>query len=122
MKKIVIMSILLISSIGLIGCKDKSIGNSSGSKIKSQVTRSSTEVKNSKSSEVEDNNSVAPSTTIKTPETQNTDLSKARMALYTAGINSASISDEEIIKYWTESQEKKVDFIDYFKEVSGVNK
>ena len=41
------------------------------------------------------------------------------MALYTAGISSADISDEQIVAFWNEAKNKNIDFVEYFKSLEN---
>ena len=121
MKTIILTALLLIFCMSLIGCKSQSQGKSSVSESKSEISVSSKSMSITKPSKADEQSSV-PSTTTKTSDGQKSDLAKARLALYGAGINSAAFSDEEILHYWRESQEKGVDFVDYFKDVTGIKK
>ncbi|CCJ67222.1 hypothetical protein Q5C_02235 [Leuconostoc pseudomesenteroides 4882] len=39
------------------------------------------------------------------------------MALYEAGIDSSSISDNELLKYWNTAQPKKNNFVKYIESI-----
>jgi hypothetical protein len=43
----------------------------------------------------------------------NSDLGKARLALYEQGIDSSSITDKQLLKYWDAAKAQNTDFVQY---------
>jgi hypothetical protein len=118
MKKVTVILILIsLASSALVACGAKKEAQSpvkssskSASTAESSVTSKSSEV--SKPSE-----SVASSNeTVKTSDAQASDLTQARLMLYQAGIDSSSISDEQILEYWEAAQKQKIDFVKYVQD------
>ena len=123
-KNNIILLTLLSISIILTGCAKKTHTNTEASKSvkESNSYTSKTSNQSEKSSSIESSSEDAdlkPSGTIKTSDTKDTDLAKARMALYTAGISSADISDEQIAAFWNEAKNKNIDFVEYFKSLEN---
>lgn len=54
--------------------------------------------------------------TVKSADAQGSDLTKARLSLYEAGVDSSSISDEQLLKYWDEAKKEKRDFVKYVQD------
>lgn len=104
MKKVFAL-LLLLFSFSLIGCssanRDKETEHASKS-----ISKSSKEL----DAPISDN-------TVKTSEVQGDDLTKARLALYEAGIDSSDISDDQLLDYWQDAQTKDVDFVAYIQEL-----
>lgn len=113
MKKIFVVG-LLLSSVMLVSCGTKK-DNSSVTQSKS--TKASDTSSQSKSSEVaKPSETIASSSeTVKTSDVQGSDLTQARLALYHAGVDSSSISDEQLVKYWQAAKQEKSDFVQYVK-------
>lgn len=112
MKKIIVVGMILASSI-LVACgvkKDDASSGKSSSKSTSMIEQSSSST--SKTSE-----SIASSSeTVKTSDVQGSDLTQARLKLYQAGIDSSSISDEQLLKYWDEAKKEKINFVKYVQD------
>ena len=113
MKKIGLMLMVLASS-SLVACgakKDDVKPVKSVSKSTSAIKKSTP----SKSSETPESSETPPSSneTVKTSDVQGSDLTKARLSLYEAGVDSSSISDEQLLKYWDEAKKEKLDFVKY---------
>ena len=51
-----------------------------------------------------------------TEDVQGSNLTQARLKLYQAGIDSSSISDEQLLKYWDEAKKEKIDFVKYVQD------
>ena len=51
-----------------------------------------------------------------TEDVQGSNLTQARLKLYQAGIDSSSISDEQLLRYWDEAKKEKVDFVKYVQD------
>lgn len=62
-------------------------------------------------------NSSSSSTTLREDATLKSKINKARMALYEAGIDSSSISDNELSKYWNTAHQKKINFVKYIESI-----
>lgn len=125
MKKIFVVG-LLLSSVMLVSCGTKkdnsSVTQSKSTKVsdtssQSKSTQTSDTSSQSKSSEVaKPSETIASSSeTVKTSDVQGSDLTQARLALYHAGIDSSSISDEQLVKYWQAAKQEKSDFVQYVK-------
>ncbi len=113
MKKIGLILMILASS-ALVACGAK---KDDGAPVKS-TSKSTSAIKKptpSKSSETPISSETLPSSnqTVKTSDVQGSDLTKARLSLYEAGVNSSSISDEQLLKYWDEAKKEKLDFVKY---------
>lgn len=143
MKKLVVIFVLVISFWGLSGCNheatEKQSPKQSGSEMskseksteqsESDKTKESTSTKETapEKSEGAENSKVsddpqAPKSddTIRTEEGRATDLGKARIILYEAGIDSHSLTNEEILRIWKRSQGTK-DFVKNIREVLAKN-
>ena len=113
MKKIgLILMVLASSSLVACGAKKDDV------KPVKSVSKSTSAIKKStpsKSSETPESSETLPSSnqTVKTSDVQGSDLTKARLSLYEAGVNSSSISDEQLLKYWDEAKKEKLDFVKY---------
>ena len=113
MKKIgLILMVLASSSLVACGAKKDDV------KPVKSVSKSSSAIKKStpsKSSETPESSETPPSSneTVKTSDVQGSDLTKARLSLYEAGVDSSSISDEQLLKYWDEAKKEKLDFVKY---------
>ena len=125
MKKIFVVG-LLLSSVILVSCgtqKDNSSvtqsksTKSSDNSSQPKSTQTSDTSSQSKSSEAAKSSetSASSSETVKTSEVQGNNLTQARLALYHAGIDSSSISDEQLVKYWQAAKQEKSDFVQYVK-------
>ncbi len=113
MKKIgLILMVLASSSLVACGAKKDDV------KPVKSVSKSTSAIKKStpsKSSETPESSETPPSSneTVKTSDVQGSDLTKARLSLYEAGVDSSSISDEQLLKYWDEAKKEKLDFVKY---------
>ena len=116
MKKIgLILMVLASSSLVACGAKKDDV------KPVKSVSKSSSAIKKStpsKSSETPESSETPPSSneTVKTSDVQGSDLTKARLSLYEAGVDSSSISDEQLLKYWDEAKKEKIDFVKYVQD------
>ena len=119
MKKIGLILMILASS-ALVACGAK---KDDGAPVKS-TSKSTSAIKKptpSKSSQtpISSHEPISSETlpssnqTVKTSDVQGSDLTKARLSLYEAGVNSSSISDEQLLKYWDEAKKEKLDFVKY---------
>ncbi|GHU37240.1 hypothetical protein FACS1894192_05690 [Bacilli bacterium] len=116
MKKIGLILMVLASS-ALVACgakKDDDAPVKSTSKSTSAIKKPIP----SKSSETPMSSEIFPSSnqTVKTSDVQGSDVTEARLSLYEAGVNSSSISDEELLKYWDEAKKEKLDFVKYVQD------
>ena len=116
MKKIIIVLVILASGI-LTACgikKEKTTPTKSSPELTTTIEKSST----SKSSEepIASESIVSSSETVKTEDVQGSNLTQARLKLYQAGIDSSSISDEQLLKYWDEAKKEKIDFVKYVQD------
>lgn len=68
---------------------------------------------------VHESSIVSSSFTVKTDEGADSDLGQARTALYLAGINTSSVSDDQILKWWENSKKEGLDFVKYAKKQLG---
>lgn len=105
---------MVLASSSLVACgakKDDVKPVKSVSKSTSAIKKSTP----SKSSETPESSETPPSSneTVKTSDVQGSDLTKARLSLYEAGVDSSSISDEQLLKYWDEAKKEKLDFVKY---------
>ncbi len=113
MKKIgLILMVLASSSLVACGAKKDDV------KPVKSVSKSTSAIKKStpsKSSETPESSETPPSSneTVKTSDVQGSDLTKARLSLYEAGVDSSSISDEQLLIYWDEAKKEKADFVKY---------
>ena len=116
MKKIgLILMVLASSSLVACGAKKDDV------KPVKSVSKSTSAIKKStpsKSSETPESSETPPSSneTVKTSDVQGSDLTKARLSLYEAGVDSSSISDEQLLIYWDEAKKEKVDFVKYVQD------
>ena len=116
MKKIIVIGMILASSI-LVACgakKDDASSGKSSSKSTSMIEQSSTSKTSEFPTPSESNSS--SSETVKTSDVQGSDLTQARLKLYHGGIDSSSISDEQLLKYWKEAKKEKLDFVQYVQD------
>ena len=116
MKKIGLILMVLASS-SLVACgakKDDVTPVNSASKSTSAIKKPTPP----KSSEESSSSETLPSSnqTVKTSDVQDSDLTKARLSLYEAGVDSSSISDEQLLKYWDEAKKEKIDFVKYVQD------
>jgi len=79
----------------------------------STAKNASSENQSSAPSQSSESSASVSSKTVRTSEAQSEVRTKARQALYEAGIDSSSISDEQIVTYWDEAKAQKVDFVEY---------
>src|SRR5574339_428119 len=107
MKNIFVVG-LILSSVMLVSCSTKK-NNSSVTQTKSSNVADNS--RQSKSSEVsKPSETIASSNeSVKIPDVQGSDLTQARLALYQAGVDSSSISDEQLVKYWQAAKQEKSD-------------
>ena len=116
MKKIgLILMVLASSSLVACGAKKDDV------KPVKSVSKSTSAIKKStpsKSSETPESSETPPSSneTVKTSDVQGSDLTKARLSLYEAGVDSSSISDEQLLIYWDEAKKEKADFVKYVQD------
>lgn len=114
MKNIFVVG-LILSSVMLVSCSTKK-NNSSVTQTKSSNVADNS--RQSKASEVsKPSETIASSNeSVKIPDVQGSDLTQARLALYQAGVDSSSISDEQLVKYWQAAKQEKSDFVQYVKD------
>lgn len=105
MKKKIIVVFVILASVTLVACGTK--------KEKTTPT-----IASPKSSEepIPSESIVSSSETVKTEDVQGSNLTQVRLKLYQAGIDSSSISDEQLLRYWDEAKKEKVDFVKYVQE------
>ncbi|ATC61481.1 hypothetical protein [Pseudolactococcus raffinolactis] len=115
MKKITPILVLIVSCF-LVACTAKpKTTKPVASKSAQQSTKSS--ATSAKSSEpVTPSEMPSSSQTVKTSNVQYDTLTKARLTLYQAGVNSSTISDAQLLTYWDEAEQNKVDFVSYVKD------
>ncbi|MDR2977805.1 MAG: hypothetical protein LBV19_11050 [Streptococcaceae bacterium] len=116
MKKLLIISVIFLLSVGLTGCENSATPESSSSAKKIKSASSTTDARHAASSSNKSNASTdvpSSSKTIRTEEGSQTDLAQARTALYQAGINTASFSDEQILEWWQAAKNQDLDFVAY---------
>ncbi len=149
MKKISVLTLIVVSAFGLAGCEKKETKNqsqkdSSTAVVKSKESTEKSDTATSKSnasteqpksekpqqSTSQATTSTEPSKvspdpqapeedhTIRTESGSTTDLGQARIALYEVGIDSHSMSDDEILNIWERSNNKE-EFIKNVKEFLG---
>lgn len=93
MKKFIAIMILGITLISLTGCGNDSSGKTKENKeINPKTEQSQTETDKEKVSD--DPQAPAKDSTVRTESGSQTDLSKARIALYQASVDSHTISDD----------------------------
>lgn len=116
MKKIIVVLVILASGT-LVACgakKEKTTPIKSSPKSTTTIEKPSTP----KSSEepIPSESIVSSSETVKTEDVQGSNLTQAMLKLYQAGIDSSSISDEQLLKYWDEAKKEKIDFVKYVQD------
>ncbi|GBG96758.1 hypothetical protein [Lactococcus termiticola] len=138
MKKILSFSLLLLVLTSLTACGSnpskssaKPSESSKASSVASTPKESTSQSQTSSTSKPDYSSaSKAPETSSPTsPTTQTpasssaslqddkTDLSQARISLYTAGINSASLTDDQVLSAWREAKAQHIDFISHLKSL-----
>ncbi|OQJ81281.1 hypothetical protein BMS84_08320 [Leuconostoc pseudomesenteroides] len=83
---------------------------------RSSSTTKISEPHNSSSIDTEQSSSNSSSSSTE-DATLKSKINKARMALYEAGIDSSSISDNELLKYWNTAHQKKINFVKYIESI-----
>lgn len=143
MKKLVVIFLLGISFLGLSGCNHEATEKQSPKQSSSELPKSEKSTEQSKPDKTKESTSPKETTpeksdraedakvsddpqapksedTVRTEEGRTTDLGKARIILYEAGIDSHSLTNEEILGIWKRSQGTK-DFVKNVKEVLAKN-
>ena len=144
MKKISVVVLLVVSMLGLSGCGNHQTNNkpqtdsstvAGRSKESTETSKSDVSADQSKPEQIQESTSkdststeaskVSPDPqapeadhTIRTESGSTTDLGQARIALYEAGIDSHSMTDNEILTVWERSKDKD-EFVKNVKELLG---
>lgn len=140
MKKISVIALLLVSLFGLSGCGNQQTNkqpqkDSSTVKSDTATSKSDASVEQSKSEKNQETTSkdntsteaskVSPDPqapeadhTVRTESGSTTDLGQARIALYEVGIDSHSMTDDDILTVWERSKDKE-EFVKNVKEYLG---
>lgn len=115
MKKITPILVLLFSCF-LVACaaKQKTTKPVTSKSTQASTQSSATAIKSSEP--VTPSEMPSSSQTVKTSDVQEDNLTKARLTLYQAGVNSSTISDAQLMTYWDEAEQNKVDFVSYVKD------
>ena len=119
MKKIgLILMVLASSSLVACGAKKDDVKPVKSVSKSTSAIKKSTPSKSSEAPESSESSETLPSSneTVKTSDVQGSDLTKARLSLYEAGVDSSSISDEQLLKYWDEAKKEKADFVKYVQD------
>ncbi len=115
MKRISILFLLSIGLMSLSGCNHRDTDKSKVSEEPqtAESTEKSKEKPEQKSTPSEQNKSSESSEEVEKPKSENTirdekgstsDLGKARIALYEAGIDSHTLTDDEVLTVWKKSK------------------
>ena len=144
MKKISVVVLLVVSMLGLSGYGNHQTNNkpqtdsstvAGKSKESTETSKSDVSADQSKPEQIQESTSkdststeaskVSPDPqapeadhTIRTESGSTTDLGQARIALYEAGIDSHSMTDNEILTVWERSKDKD-EFVKNVKELLG---
>ncbi|EKF52522.1 hypothetical protein [Lactococcus garvieae] len=115
MKKYILLLIVGLTMLNLTACQ-KSEKTTEYSQSTSTEKKSSTSPSSSSDSENSSKPSSSSKESIHTSEGSESNLGKARIAIYQAGIDSSALSDEDVLRLWNRSAKDKVDFISLVKE------
>lgn len=122
MKKYLLFLVVGLSLIGTVACTNQNTTenpkeNQSTSKMKENEQKSS-QTEDSKSDMKEETAKTSESSnqSIRTSEGSKSDLGQARIALFQEGIDSSTLSDQEVLKLWEQAEANKTVFIKIVKE------